>query len=209
MELVIFNAIHGLAFRSEFLDLIFIFFAKYSGYLLIVFLLFFLFKDFKKYKFLPVLALFSGFFSRYGVIELIRFFSYRPRPFLGDNILPLIGHTPTSSFPSGHTAFFFAFSTIIFLYNKKAGYVFFAVSFLIGFSRVVSGIHWPFDILGGIIVGIITGWALFCLFKKILNSFNLEIIKIFKKIRISSSKNNSNYQEYIDPEGKDFSDFEN
>ncbi len=167
MELSIFNLIYGFAFKSEFLDLIFIFFAKYSGYFLIIFLFFFLFKDFKKYKFLPVLALFSGFFSRYGVVELIRFFSHRNRPFIEDNVSSLVEHASTSSFPSGHAAFFFALSTVVFLYNKKVGCLFFAISFLIGFSRIASGIHWPLDILIGSLIGVLVGWFSFFVFKKL------------------------------------------
>ncbi len=167
MDLFLFNAVHGLAFRFELLDFLFVFLAKYLGYFLIIFSFLFLLKNFKKYKFLPVLAFFSGFFARYGVVELIRFFTYKNRPFIDENVVALFEHASTSSFPSGHTAFFFAFSTIVFLYNKKAGYFFYLASFLIGFSRIVSGVHWPLDILAGIIIGIITGFLTWIVFKRI------------------------------------------
>ncbi len=168
MDLILFNLIHDLAFKSEILDFVLIFFAKYSGYFLIVFSFLFLFKNFRKYKFLPFLAFFSGILARYGTVDLVRFFYHKERPFVAENVSALIEHAPTSSFPSGHTAFFFAFSTIVFLYNKKLGYFFYAFSFLIGFSRIASGVHWPLDILAGIVAGIATGYLAWIIFRKVL-----------------------------------------
>jgi len=166
MDLFFFNIINNLALKSNILDWIFIFFAEYSGYFLIFFLFLFLFKDFRKYKFLPVSALLAGFFARYGIVEIVRFLFHRARPFVENDVSVLIEHASTSSFPSGHTSFFFALSTIVFLYNKKAGYIFFTISFLIGFSRIVSGIHWPSDILIGALIGILIGWLVGKIFSK-------------------------------------------
>ncbi len=157
INLVLFNALNSLAFRYGLLDNAFIFIAKYLPYILILSIFAFLLKDFKKYKFLPILSLFSAFFSHYVVTEGIRYFSYNARPFIEKGIAPLFDHADTSSFPSGHASFFFALSTIIYFYNKKAGYIFFALSFLMGTSRIISGIHWPLDILVGGLIGFLVG----------------------------------------------------
>ena len=60
------------------------------------------------------------------------------------------------SFPSGHAAFYFALSMGVYLYNKKLGAAFFVVSVLMGIARIFAGVHWPADILGGALVGIVT-----------------------------------------------------
>ncbi len=169
MDYLIFKVINGLVFRSDLLDFIFIFSAKYLGYFLIASVFLFCLKNLGKYKLLPVYALLAGFFARYGVVEIIRIFFHRDRPFMRDVVSVMIDHAPTSSFPSGHSAFFFAFSTIVYFYNKKAGWLSFVASFLISFSRIASGVHWPSDILAGALIGILIGlvvWFSFNLTKK-------------------------------------------
>ncbi len=166
IDLIIFNSLNNLTLISSYLNYCFIFFAKYIGYFLIVFTFYFLVKDFNYYKKMPFLAIFSGFFARYAVVEVIRLFFYRPRPFVDNLSGALINHETTSSFPSGHAAFFFALSTIVFCYNRKAGYFFFITSFFIGFSRIVSAVHWPTDIIVGAIIGVLTGLIVIKIFKK-------------------------------------------
>lgn len=61
------------------------------------------------------------------------------------------------SFPSGHTAACFAFSTAVFMYNKKLGVVSYFFSALMGFSRIYLLVHYPTDVFGGIIVGVFCG----------------------------------------------------
>jgi len=99
------------------------------------------------------------------IVELIRWIWQRPRPFVQNNVNLLLTHN-ASAFPSGHAAFFFAVSTIVYFYNKKAGILFFIASFLICLARVFSGIHWPLDILAGAIVGVLSGWVVHKILKK-------------------------------------------
>ena len=44
--------------------------------------------------------------------------------------------------------------------------LFYAVSFLIALSRVFVGVHWPFDIFAGALLGILTALLINFLFKK-------------------------------------------
>jgi undecaprenyl-diphosphatase len=158
LDYLIFEKINTLTGRWQLLDAFAIFFAKYFSYFLIFLTLLFLFKNFKKYWPIIEKATLAGIISRLGFTEIIYFFWKRPRPFMGHKVNLLINYPSNPSFPSGHAAFYFAFSTVVYSYNKKAGLLFFLASFLISFSRVFCGIHWPSDIIGGLMIGVISGF---------------------------------------------------
>ena len=99
----------------------------------------------------------AGLFSRYGLTELIRFLHPRLRPFMIDHVHQLIAEQG-SSFPSGHAAFFFALSAAIFYWDKRLGVFFFGASLLMGIARVTAGVHYPSDIVGGMIAGVASAW---------------------------------------------------
>ncbi len=65
------------------------------------------------------------------------------------------------SFPSGHTTTSFALAVVIGRYYRRWEAVFFALAIGVGLSRVYVGVHFPGDILGGAVIGIVT--AIICL----------------------------------------------
>ena len=168
LDSYIFHYINQFAGKNICLDSTAIFFAKYFEYLLILILLLFLLKNFKKYWPMIVQALGAAILARLVIVNIIRWIWYRPRPFIENHINLLIDKLNQASFPSGHAAFYFAISTIVYFYNKKTGILFFIASFLISISRVFSGIHWPSDIFAGAIVGIFSGWIILKISKKFI-----------------------------------------
>jgi len=66
-------------------------------------------------------------------------------------------------FVSAHAANTFAFATFSLLLFKNLQYSIFIIpwAMLIAYSRVYLGVHYPGDILGGSILGIIIGIAIF------------------------------------------------
>jgi len=161
LDSYIFYYINQFAGISPYLDKVAIFFAEYLQYLVVFCLLLFLVKKFRRNLGMVIFAFTAAIFSRFIITEIIRYFFPRIRPFVENSVNLLIGYNATeSSFPSGNAAFFFALSTIVYFYNKKAGTFFFIASFLISISRVFVGIHWPFDILAGALVGIFSGWLI-------------------------------------------------
>lgn len=168
LDFLLFQKLNYLAGKLLFFDTVFIFFADYLGYILIAFLFLLFLKNSKKYWRIILPAFLTAVLARFGITELIRFFWERQRPFVENNVNLLFSHPAAGSFPSGHAAFFFGLSAAVYLCNKKAGILFFFASFLISISRVISGVHWPSDILAGAVVGIFSGWLINFLFRKFI-----------------------------------------
>ena len=164
MDAFIFQQINSLALRNFWLDSLGIFFAHYFPYILVICLFLLLIWNFEKYWPVVILALFSGASAR-GITELIRFLWAQPRPFIENHVNLLIEHIDSASFPSGHASFFFGISVLLFFYNKKIGISFFIASLLISGARVYCGIHWPYDILGGLLVGTLAALIAIKIFK--------------------------------------------
>lgn len=78
----------------------------------------------------------------------------RPRPFAIRPIELLVSIPSEFSFPSGHTVSSFGAATTVFLKNKKFGAVALAAATLIAFSRLYLYVHFPSDILAGIVIGV-------------------------------------------------------
>lgn len=158
-DFCLFQKLNQFAGISSHLDKVAIFFAEYLQYFVVFCLLLFLVKNFRRNLRMVIFASAAAIFSRFIITEIIRYFFPRIRPFVENSVNLLIGHSATeSSFPSGHAAFFFALSMVVYFYNKKAGIFFFIASFFISISRIIVGIHWPSDILAGVLVGIFSGW---------------------------------------------------
>ena len=95
-----------------------------------------------------------------AVTALINAQFFRPRPFL-DNELTLLFYEPTdSSFPSNAAAVGFALATAVFLRHRRTGAALYVLAFLWGFARVYAGVHYPTDVIGGAVVGVVTGIAM-------------------------------------------------
>ena len=90
---------------------------------------------------------------------LIRGLWFHPRPFmleLGQNFL---AHAPGASFPSDHASGMFAMGFALLLASlRKTALVMLALALLVGWARVYLGVHFPFDILGGCLVGLGSAW---------------------------------------------------
>lgn len=80
----------------------------------------------------------------------------RARPCSIDTSVSLLIPFPSEySFPSGHTLNGFTAAVTLFLFHKKSGIIAIIIAGLIAFSRMYLFVHYPTDILGGIIIGII------------------------------------------------------
>lgn len=166
VDIVLFQYINNFAGRYLWLDAVGIFFAKYAEYVLVGSLATFLVINTKKYWPMVWQGSVSAIFSRFVITEIIRWLWLRPRPFIENEVNLLIEKVNEASFPSGHAAFYFALSTVVFFYNKKTGLLFFLASLLITIYRVFVGVHWPSDILAGALIGMFSGVGVFFLSRR-------------------------------------------
>jgi undecaprenyl-diphosphatase len=107
------------------------------------------------------LALFLVAMLGRGLSELQKYWIARPRPTLDPHLVLV----ESSSFPSGHAASSMIFYTIMALaltvgtrWHRAAVAGAIVLSLLIGTSRVMLGVHWPSDVIGGWSFGIL--WVL-------------------------------------------------
>lgn len=161
MDYAIVIYLNQLAAASPPLSGVVVFFAQYFPYLVGgLFVVFILTRPVPQKE--KWFALAEGFgaalVARFGFVELIRTFVHRQRPFLDHAVTALLSER-SFSFPSGHAAFFFALSTVVFLHDRKWGWWFYAASFVIGLARVAAGVHFPTDILSGAVLGIAVGYV--------------------------------------------------
>lgn len=160
----IFFFFYNLAHRSVFFDRMVVFTADILPYIVIIlaglFLLFHHevfkadnpFADFLQKK-KEIISVFLTSGCAWVVARLLKIVIHTPRPFIEfSNTQALLPETGFA-FPSGHATFFMALAISIYLAHKKAGYVFIFFALLIGIARIIAGVHFPIDILGGFVLG--------------------------------------------------------
>ena len=182
MSKEIFYLIHNFAGRWNELDAWMIFFSDYLQYWMVAGVLVYVFfgkgADRRKNQLMVFAAAISAIISRGVITEIIRLFYHRPRPFVAENFLSLINHEVSGSFPSGHMTLWWAVTAAVYFYNKKLALALALASLVMGVARIYVGVHWPSDILGGIIVGLASFWVVKLLLKKYLPSDQIQEQKL-------------------------------
>ena len=84
------------------------------------------------------------------------YFRQRPSHVLNGVILPL-GVDNESSFPSGHTTRAFAVASLVSLRMGRKYVLLLVLAIGVALSRIIIGVHFPLDVVGGAFLGILLG----------------------------------------------------
>ena len=92
--------------------------------------------------------------------HIIKNLVQRPRPFVTFTDIQILIPTPSEfSFPSGHTASSFAAAAVFYRFlPKQLGIPAVVLAGLIGFSRLYVGVHYPTDVLAGMLMGVLLSY---------------------------------------------------
>jgi undecaprenyl-diphosphatase len=106
---------------------------------------------------LPFVLVLLGVAAADGLAGLVKAAVGEGRP---DEPDPLVTIPHSHSFPSGHTATSFAAATVLSAFAPRAAPAFYILALAIGYSRLYVGVHWPLDVVGGAVIGVLTALLL-------------------------------------------------
>lgn len=182
INITLFHLINQYAGINLLVDTIAILAAKYMPLVFVISLIYLWVKKGDKNK---DIALYSIYAAIIGIIInfIIGIFYFHPRPFMISVGTTLFPYSAETSFPSDHTTFMLsiALMMVYFKETRKLGVTLVILGLIGGFARVFSGVHFPFDIIGSVVVAIIVSIVIYY-FKDNLTPLSQIIRRIYSKI---------------------------
>ena len=184
-DTTVYHLINGLAGHNSIFDHLMIFFAKDALEIyavLFVISWFALPKRDIEHRHALVMAGLSGIVALV-INVIISHVWFRPRPFTvfsKGSFTQLVPHSQDASFPSDHASGSFGFAAGSWGHNTKwISRTFTILAIIVMFARVYVGVHYPTDVIGGMVVGIISAkvtWK----FSKFVLPISTFVAKLFK-----------------------------
>lgn len=141
--------------RNEFLDFIMPLITWFGEYGIFFILIGIIMLFFKKYRLCGIATLGSLLTGVLVGNVLLKHLVMRDRPcWINETVDMLIAVPHDYSFPSGHTTACFTAATVIFLHDKRLGIPAYIIAVAVAFSRMYLYVHFPTDIIAGMILGI-------------------------------------------------------
>ncbi len=165
----IFFFFYNLAHQSKFFDTLVFFFAEVFPYIIIFLAIVFLYfhrenlhaktplEELSRKLKEGVLVLLSAILA-WCASQILKFAFHIERPFVTLNEVTALFAESGYAFPSGHATFFMALAFAIFLIHRTIGSWFIVAAIFIGLARIIAGVHYPVDILGGFVLGIMVAY---------------------------------------------------
>ena len=106
---------------------------------------------------------------------LLKHLVNRPRPFTVNTDIALLIKQPSgASFPSTHSVLAAASTTVLLVKKREIGFIALALTVCIAFSRLYLYVHYPTDVLCGLLLGILCGAAALLIAKTVKLENRLE-----------------------------------
>ena len=162
MDLTLFRLINGLAGQSPVMDELFRFFANdyIVPSILVALLVVGWFSRKPAWRQIVLHALLALLLAN-AIVKVCNLIWFRPRPFTYHDVHMLFYYPSDSSFPSNSAAVVWSLAFVMWLGLPKTsrfGYLALFFAAIMGWSRIWVGVHYPFDIVGGALVGWLAAW---------------------------------------------------
>lgn len=140
--------------------------AKYLIFVSILYTLFFVIKTYGREKSVRyIVVIFGGAVTAWVVAHFLKGIVAHERP---DAVYALLVPDDRYSFPSGHATFMFALASVVHFFNSRQAKVLFVLAFITGIARVLAGVHYWYDIVGGAVLGSLVASFIYMSSKKLL-----------------------------------------
>ena len=167
------NSFAGIEFLDDFMILIS---SKFLWIPLYIYILFLIYKNFTDVFFKILLAIgLLIFLADFGSVHLFKEVILRLRPchYL-ENINVVDGCGGSYGFISSHASNSFAIAFFVsLLFKNRWGFIsLFSWALLIGISRIYLGVHYPFDIIGGMLWGLFVSLLVYFIYNMKIKDFD-------------------------------------
>ncbi|GAB6459912.1 MULTISPECIES: undecaprenyl-diphosphatase [unclassified Bacillus cereus group] len=187
----IFRAINDLGKQYSFLNPAIVFLAEYMVYMFALIILAYWFTGSRKSRMMVIQAMVAFVIAEaIGKIAGKFHLNYQPFAVLPD-VNKLVDHAVDNSFPSDHTILFFSICLSFWLVRKKTGWLWLILALCVAISRIWVGVHYPFDIAVGALIGCISAVISYWLVPKL--SFIRQLLTQYERVekQVLPSKNKS------------------
>lgn len=155
----LFRWVNQLSIDHGYLNPIFIGLAEYTVLLAALMCLFVWFQNRSRYNRAMVVSAGLTFILAELLGKIAGIFYFNQQPFAEmSHVNLLIQKEVNNSFPSDHTIFIFSICLIFWLFHKRHMY-WLIIACAVGFSRILVGVHYPFDVLAGAAIACLTAVA--------------------------------------------------
>lgn len=187
----IFRAINDLGKQYSFLNPAIVFLAEYMVYILALIILAYWFTGSRQSRMMVIQAMVAFVIAEViGKVAGKFHLNYQPFAVLTD-VNKLVDHAVDNSFPSDHTILFFSICFSFWLVRKKTGWLWLILAFCVAISRIWVGVHYPFDVAVGALIGCISAVFSHWLVPKL--SFIRQLLTQYERVEkhVLPSKNKS------------------
>ena len=186
-----FRAINDLGKQYSFLNPAIVFLAEYMVYIFALIILAYWFTGSRKSRMMVIQAMVAFVIAKViGKIAGEFHLNYQPFAVLPD-VNKLVDHAVDNSFPSDHTILFFSICFSFWLVRKKTGWLWLILALCVEISGFWVGVHYPFDVAIGALIGCISAVISYWLVPKL--SFIRQLLTQYERVEkhVLPSKNNS------------------